>query len=145
MGSIEIPLETRTGRREPTCRIHAWLRSFRPRRPNQFRSIATGCSCSATELCASRSLTDAADRFRKLGNGVILHGVPERLDRSHRPRDDRIMWNPLSYIRQWFGRKARRADGLTAVEYEAVALIAYEGRAAYNRAREQAEYCLSRG
>jgi hypothetical protein len=31
------------------------------------------------------------------------------------------------------------------VEYEAVSLIAYEGRAAYERAQEQAEYCLSRG
>jgi hypothetical protein len=28
------------------------------------------------------------------------------------------------------------------VEYEAVSLIAYEGRAAYPRAREQAEYDL---
>jgi hypothetical protein len=31
------------------------------------------------------------------------------------------------------------------IEYEAVSLIAYEGRAAYQRAREQAEYCLNRG
>ena len=29
----------------------------------------------------------------------------------------------------------------TVIEYEAVCLIAYEGRAAYQRAREQAEYC----
>ncbi len=34
---------------------------------------------------------------------------------------------------------------LTAVEYEAVALIAYEGRNAHARAREQAEYCRQRG
>jgi hypothetical protein len=34
---------------------------------------------------------------------------------------------------------------LTEIEYEAVSLIAYEGRAAYARAREQAEYCLSKG
>jgi hypothetical protein len=47
-------------------------------------------------------------------------------------------------IRQLFRRRPRAAD-LTVVEYEAVSLIAYEGRAAYQRAREQAEYCLSRG
>jgi len=47
-------------------------------------------------------------------------------------------------IRQWFRRKPPATD-LTVVEYEAVSLIAYEGRAAYIRAREQAEYCLSRG
>ncbi|MBL0408313.1 hypothetical protein JKG68_31020 [Microvirga aerilata] len=35
--------------------------------------------------------------------------------------------------------------GLTAVEYEAVCLIAYEGREAYARAREQADYCRSLG
>ena len=34
---------------------------------------------------------------------------------------------------------------LTAVEYEAVALIAYEGRNAHARACEQAEYCRHRG
>jgi hypothetical protein len=47
-------------------------------------------------------------------------------------------------IRQWFHRKPPTTD-LTVVEYEAVSLIAYEGRAAYERAREQAEYCLGRG
>ena len=36
-------------------------------------------------------------------------------------------------------------EGLTAVEYEAVCLIAYEGREAYDRAREQASYCHERG
>ena len=36
-------------------------------------------------------------------------------------------------------------QGLTAVEYEAVCLIAYEGRGAYARAREQADYCRSAG
>ena len=34
---------------------------------------------------------------------------------------------------------------LTAVEYEAVALIAYEGRNAHARAREQVGYCRQRG
>ena len=34
---------------------------------------------------------------------------------------------------------------LTAVEYEAVTLIAYEGGSARARAREQAEYCRQRG
>lgn len=47
-------------------------------------------------------------------------------------------------------RPARRPtptgpQGLTAVEYEAVALIAYEGRNAHRRAREQARYCRDRG
>jgi hypothetical protein len=36
-------------------------------------------------------------------------------------------------------------QGLTAVEYEAVCLIAYEGREAYTRAREQVDYCRSMG
>ena len=47
-------------------------------------------------------------------------------------------------IRQLFRRQPPDAD-LTVIEYEAVSLIAYEGRAAYERAREQAEYCLSQG
>jgi hypothetical protein len=47
-------------------------------------------------------------------------------------------------IQQLFRRRPSGAD-LTVIEYEAVSLIAYEGRAAYERAREQAEYCLSRG
>jgi len=34
---------------------------------------------------------------------------------------------------------------VTAVEYEAVTLIAYEGGNARARAREQAEYCRQRG
>lgn len=50
----------------------------------------------------------------------------------------------LHRIRQWFRRHPPAGD-LTAIEYEAVSLIAYEGRAAYARAREQAEYCLGRG
>ena len=41
--------------------------------------------------------------------------------------------------------KRRPQNGLTAVEYEAVCLIAYEGRAAYARARQQAFYCRARG
>jgi hypothetical protein len=40
---------------------------------------------------------------------------------------------------------AAPAADLTVIEYEAVSLIAYEGRAAYERAREQAEYRLRRG
>ena len=48
----------------------------------------------------------------------------------------------LSRVRQWLtGRRLMRHRNLTEVEYEAVSLIAYEGRAAYDRAREQAEYC----
>jgi hypothetical protein len=41
--------------------------------------------------------------------------------------------------------KRRPKVGLTAVEYEAVCLIAYEGRAAYSRARQQAFYCRAMG
>jgi hypothetical protein len=50
----------------------------------------------------------------------------------------------LHRIRQWFRRRPPAGD-LTVIEYEAVSLIAYEGRAAYEQAREQAEYCLRRG
>ena len=42
-------------------------------------------------------------------------------------------------------RGAPSNKGLTAVEYEAVCLIAYEGRGAYACAREQADYCRSLG
>jgi hypothetical protein len=53
----------------------------------------------------------------------------------------------ISYIRSSISglTKRRHQDGLTAVEYEAVCLIAYEGRAAYARARQQAFYCRARG
>jgi hypothetical protein len=54
------------------------------------------------------------------------------------------MLNLLHRIRQWLRCQPPDPD-LTVIEYEAVSLIAYEGRAAYRRAREQAEYCLSRG
>jgi hypothetical protein len=50
----------------------------------------------------------------------------------------------LRRIRRWF-RPRPAAEGLTVIQYEAVSLIAYEGRAAYARAQEQAEYCLRRG
>src|SRR4051812_34318549 len=55
-----------------------------------------------------------------------------------------IMKRLIGYIRNSLAKR-RRDDGLTAVEYEAVCLIAYEGRAAYARARQQAFYCRSRG
>jgi hypothetical protein len=42
-------------------------------------------------------------------------------------------------------RRPQRYDGLTAVEYEAVSLITYEGRDAYARAQEQADYCRAMG
>ncbi len=38
-----------------------------------------------------------------------------------------------------------RQGGLTAVEYEAVSLIAFERHKAYARAREQARYCQGKG
>ena len=51
----------------------------------------------------------------------------------------------LSRVRHWLiGRRLARSRNLSEVEYEAVCLIAYEGRAAYDRAREQAEYCRRR-
>lgn len=55
----------------------------------------------------------------------------------------------LERLRELFARLSRRPrphqNGLTDVEYEAVCLIAYEGREAYARAREQADYCRSMG
>jgi GGDEF domain-containing protein len=52
------------------------------------------------------------------------------------------MLNLLSRIRQRL-RRQPAATGLTVIE--SVSLIAYEGRSAYERAREQTEYCLRRG
>ena len=49
-----------------------------------------------------------------------------------------------SLLTRLFGSSQAR-DGLTAVEYEAVCLITYEGREAYARACEQASYCHERG
>jgi hypothetical protein len=58
-----------------------------------------------------------------------------------------IMKRLIRYIHNALAQhtKRRRDDDLTAVEYEAVCLIAYEGRAAYARARQQAFYCRSQG
>jgi hypothetical protein len=58
-----------------------------------------------------------------------------------------VMKRLIGYIRNVVTRLSKRQphDGLTAVEYEAVCLIAYEGRAAYTRARQQAFYCRARG
>ena len=39
----------------------------------------------------------------------------------------------------------RRHDGLTAVQYEAICVIAYEGRSASARAQQQAFYCRMQG
>jgi hypothetical protein len=49
-----------------------------------------------------------------------------------------------TFFHRLAGRKPAR-HGLTEIEYEAVSLIAYEGRAASARAREQADYCRGRG
>lgn len=54
----------------------------------------------------------------------------------------------LTRLREALIRLSKRKavhDGLTAVEYEAVCLLAYEGRGAHGRAREQAEYCRAMG
>lgn len=58
-----------------------------------------------------------------------------------------IMKRLIRYIRNALigPAKSQPQDGLTAVEYEAICLIAYEGRAAYARARQQAFYCRARG
>lgn len=57
-----------------------------------------------------------------------------------------MMKRLISYIRSSLIDLIKRQPqaGLTAVEYEAVCLIAYEGRAAYARARQQAFYCRIR-
>src|SRR5215212_6152041 len=52
----------------------------------------------------------------------------------------------LALARRFRGRSpAAPQDRLTAVEYEAVTLIAYEGQEAYARACQQADYCRRRG
>jgi len=53
----------------------------------------------------------------------------------------------IGSIRTLLSRRPRTRiqAGLTAVEYEAICLIAYDGRAAYARARQQAYYCRARG
>ena len=56
----------------------------------------------------------------------------------------------LALLRRFLVRRAGRdrshgGEQLSAVEYEAISLIAYEGRAAYRRAREQAGYCRAMG
>jgi hypothetical protein len=58
-----------------------------------------------------------------------------------------MMTRLIRYIGNHSARlsKCLPQDGLTAVEYEAVCLITYEGRAAYTRARQQALYCRARG
>ncbi len=53
----------------------------------------------------------------------------------------------IGYLRTLLSRRRmpRPEADLTSVEYEAICLITYEGRAAYARAREQAFYCRARG
>lgn len=52
----------------------------------------------------------------------------------------------IESIRSFFRRiSGKRDGGLTAVEYEAITMIAQEGRGALARAREQAAYCRRRG
>jgi hypothetical protein len=52
----------------------------------------------------------------------------------------------IQIIRTLLGRASRRSgSGLTEIEYEAITLIAQEGRGAHAKAREQAEYCRRRG
>ena len=54
----------------------------------------------------------------------------------------------LKHLGELMARLSRRKpphSGLSAVEYEAVCLIAYEGRAAFHQACEQALYCRAMG
>jgi hypothetical protein len=56
----------------------------------------------------------------------------------------------LALLRRFLVRRVGRVwssggEQLSAVEYEAISLMAYEGRAAYRRAREQADYCREMG
>jgi hypothetical protein len=69
------------------------------------------------------------------------------IDPQHQVPILSVMSRLIEYIRNVFARVSRRRpqDGLTAIEYEAVCLISYEGRAAYARARQQAFYCRGRG
>jgi hypothetical protein len=69
------------------------------------------------------------------------------IDPQHHVSILAMMKRLIGYTRNSFASlaKRRRQDGLAAVEYEAVCLISYEGRAAYARARQQAFYCRSQG
>jgi hypothetical protein len=79
---------------------------------------------------------------------------PDIGDRTHQFQSSRRS-DSLHPMRQFLNRFRKALvrfivrkpsyNGLTAVEYEAVCLIAYEGREAYARAREQASYCRSMG
>ena len=52
----------------------------------------------------------------------------------------------MDFCRALYRRVFGRAEpGLTVVEYEAITLIAQEGRGALAKAREQAAYCRRRG
>lgn len=52
----------------------------------------------------------------------------------------------IDFFRALYQKFTRKTDGgLTAVEYEAITLIAQEGRGALAKAREQATYCRRRG
>ncbi len=59
----------------------------------------------------------------------------------------RVLTNILTAVIRRIRSRSRTSQerGLTAVEYEAVTLIAYEGQGAYDRAREQAQYCRKKG
>ena len=68
----------------------------------------------------------------------------DRIDLQHRGVILATMKRLIAHIRNFLAKR-RRQGGLTAVEYEAVCLITYEGTAAYARARQQAFYCRSQG
>jgi hypothetical protein len=69
------------------------------------------------------------------------------IDRPHCVSILTLMKRLIGYIHKALARVTRRRpqDGLSAIEYEAICLIAYEGRASYTRARQQAFYCRARG
>src|SRR5215217_8462103 len=77
---------------------------------------------------------------------IVVEGslATHLIDPQHHLSILAMMKRLIGYIRNSLAKR-RRQDGLTAVEYEAVCLITYEGRAAYARARQQAFYCRVRG
>jgi hypothetical protein len=77
--------------------------------------------------------------------------APLRVSRPHERRGDepvRRLWVKIVRAVSRRGSKvspSTHEHKLTAAEYEAVILIAYEGRSAHARACEQAVYCRQRG
>lgn len=82
---------------------------------------------------------------------IALGFVARGLGGTRRFAISRSVHRILTFLRDRLQRLLRGRPvgaggfGLNAIEYEAVSLIAYEGRKAYGKAREQASYCRRRG